>query len=485
MTAEDVARFNQFRDGFTLVDYAEVGLPVFRLTIEALTTSERAIPAIQEFTMRCLALGETYEQDIAQVLGLSPEIVEGAMNVLVGEGSAVRLAGRSDPSAFRLSEVGEQRLEAEREEVVHEEMIVVDYDGITRAPIRLAGESVVRASDLKAFGAVEIRPYPAEPPAVTDLSIPEVSRAIRRQSGEDFHRNVLALKRIVRRTNVFREAVALVFASDRGDEVQVAFAINGRISEAHERAFALNGGPKKMGFVRSIASDSSRKLNRFLGRDILVELADDQRLSSIREEQAAALAEAEALRPAAELAGARSSAGRAFATARERVSLVEHELARLPLRTLACYEQHELLAEAIKNTAKSLIITSAGLQPTILSQHTLRDIDRLLSSRISIRIGTFLEPQREPRGKTYFDPLAELTRRSARSSIDLIETRRSNFFFLVQDDQLAVVSSQPFFGDVVRRSGFSRVQGVVARKPAIVEQIRELAMVATRPKKGA
>jgi hypothetical protein len=279
--------------------------------------------------------------------------------------------------------------------------------------------------------------------------------------------------------------VALVFASDRGDEVQVAFAINGRISEAHERAFALNGGPKKMGFVRSIASDSSRKLNRFLGRDILVELADDQRLSSIREEQAAALAEAEALRPAAELAGARSSAGRAFATARERVSLVEHELARLPLRTLACYEQHELLAEAIKNTAKSLIITSAGLQPTILSQHTLRDIDRLLSSRISIRIGTFLEPQREPRGKTYFDPLAELTRRSARSSIDLIETRRSNFFFLVQDDQLAVVSSQPFFGDVVRRSGFSRVQGVVARKPAIVEQIRELAMVATRPKKGA
>ena len=72
----------------------------------------------------------------------------------------------------------------------------------------------MRASELKANGAVEIRPYPAEPPGVSELQIPEVTRVIRRQSGEDFRRTVLALKRIVRRYNVFREAVALVFSAD-------------------------------------------------------------------------------------------------------------------------------------------------------------------------------------------------------------------------------------------------------------------------------
>ena len=483
MNAEDVARFNQFREGFTLVDYAEVGLPVFRLTIEAVTTSERAIPAIQEFTMRCLALGETREDEIARMLGLTPEIVEGAMNVLVDEGSAIRMAGISGAD-FKLSELGEQRLEAEREEVVREEMIVVDYDAITRAPIRLAGESVVRASDLKAFGEVEIRPYPAEPPAVLDLSIPEVSRAIRRQSGEDFHRTVLALKRIVRRSSVFREATALVFASKKGDQIQVAFAINGRPSDVHERAFAVHGGPKKMGFVRSVAADSSRKLTRLLGRDLLADIVPEEQLLPIRKEQAAALEEVEALRPAAEMAGKKASAGQAFAAASERVALVQHELARMPLRSLACYEQSELLAEAVANATRSLLVTSAGLQPTILNQYMLRDIDRLISDGISLRIGSFLEPQQEPRGKTYYDPLAELTRRSVRHALELIETKRNDFFFLVQDDQLAVVSSHPFFGDVVRRSGFSRVQGVVARKREIVEQIRDLAAAAMRPKKG-
>ena len=73
----------------------------------------------------------------------------------------------------------------------------------------------------------------------------QVTRVIRRQGGEDFRRTVLALKRVVRRSNVFREAVALVFAADKGDEVQIAFAIDGKLSDAYERAFAERGGLAK------------------------------------------------------------------------------------------------------------------------------------------------------------------------------------------------------------------------------------------------
>ena len=66
MKPEEVARTHQFREGFQLVDYGEVGLPIFRLTLEAVTTAYRTTPTIQEFTMRCLALGETREPDIAR-----------------------------------------------------------------------------------------------------------------------------------------------------------------------------------------------------------------------------------------------------------------------------------------------------------------------------------------------------------------------------------------------------------------------------------
>lgn len=485
MTAEDIARAHQFREGFTLVDYAEVGLPIFRLTIEAFTTSQRSIPAIQEFTMRCLALGESHEGDIARMLGLNLGIIQGAMNVMVGDGLASRMAPPSDLESFRLSEVGEQRLAQEREEVVHEEMLVIDYDAIRRAPIRLAGENVVRAAELKGFGAVEIRPYPSDPPTVMELSIPEVSRAIRRQGGIDFHRTVLALKRIVRRNNVFRDAVALVFAADKGDEVQVAFAINGILSVSHERAFAWNGGPKKMGFVRMIADDPPRRrLDRLLGHDLLRECVAEDQVRTAREKEAAALTEVHVARPAVEMSRGRATEARqALASAEERLALARHELMRMPLRPLVCYEQDELLAEAIGNVGDHLLMTSAGLQPTVLNGYMLRDLDKLIAHGVKVQISTFLQLQQEPRGGEHYDPLAELTRRATQGRMQLAKIARSEFFFLVQDDRLGVISTRPFLGDVVRRSGFSRVDGYVARDPRIVQRIREIAVQSSAPRK--
>lgn len=484
MRAEDVARSAQFREGFTLVDYAEVGLPIFRLTIEAITTATRSMPTIQEFSMRCLALGETDELGIARMLGLKEEIVRAAVDSLVTDGLVTRTAIVSGVSSFALTPAGNDRLEMEAREVVQEEMIVVDYDGIRRMPVTLAGGNVVKAGELKMFGAVEIRPYPSNSPSVADLSIPDVRRVIRRQRGDSFRNNVLALKRVVRRNNVFREAVALVYAAEKGDEVQVAFALDGKLSESHERAFAENGGPRKMGFVRMIAEGKVRRqLERLVGKDAIKLLPNPQSLRQIRKEEADAVAEVRSIEPAVEFGRNRrasSPAAAALAAARERVLIARHELDSLPLRPLACYEQDELLAEATEQARRALMITSAGLQPTVLTRHILREMDRLVGERASLCIGSFLKPQSKPRGGDNYDPLAELTKRAQRSGLTLLQINRSDFFFLVKDNDLAVVSNRPFFGGMVRRSGFQRIEGYVSRDRSMVEKIRLLAEEACR-----
>lgn len=488
MRAEDLARDAQFREGFTLVDYAEVGLPIFRLTIEAVTTSSRSLPTINEFAMRCMALGEREERGIARMLGLKEEIVRAAVDALVLDGFVARTSLVADLSTFALTPLGEERLESEAEEVVQEEMIVIDYDGVRRLPVRLAGENVMRAADLKVFGAVEIRPYPADPPAIAELAIPEVSRVIRRQGGEDFRRTLLALKRIVRRNNVFREAVALVYAADRGDEIQVAFAIDGKVSESHERAFAENGGPRKMGFVRMLgASPDARRLDRAFGKETLKRLPDPARLRGIRKEEAEARGQIRAIEPALELARGRrnaSPAATAMSAAKERLALANQELESFGLRPLACYEQDELLAEGIAQAHRSLLVTSAGLQPVNLPSHALREIERRSREGVRVRIGSFLSPQVVPRGGDHYDPLAEVSKLAQKKQLEFVHTARSTFFFLVQDDELAVVSNRPFFGDMVRRAGFQRVQGYVSRDRAIVGGIREMAEAACRPKKN-
>jgi len=482
MTPADVARRHQFRDGFALVDYAEVGLPVFRLTIEAVTTSYRSIPAIQEFVMRCMALGENDENSIARMLGLKQELVEGAMNGLVTDGYAVRVLIPGRDAAFRLTETGEHRLAEEREEVPQEEMLVIDYDGIRRTPIRLTGQSVVRAAELRQHGAVEIRPYPAEAPAIVELPIPEVTRVIRRQGGEEFRRTVLALKRIVRRNNVFREAVALVYAAERGSEVQVAFAIEGQLSESHERTFAEHGGPRKMGFLKAIADrDGRKRLERLLGKDIFQRLPDSAQMPVIHKTEADAREEVRSILPAAQAQkqGRSGPAVAALKAAEERLSIAQHELDKFAIREMTPFEQDELLDEALRNARRSLVVTSAGFSTGQVNGFMLRDLDRLSADRVEIDLASFLAPHLEPRSGDAYDPLVELTKRSKRNALRLVQMKRADFFFLIQDEDLAVVSNRPFLGEVGRRTGFQRVQGIVARSRDLVERIKDIAVSKT------
>lgn len=487
MRSEDVARRHQFRDGFTLVDFAEVGLPVFRLTIEAVTTSYRSIPAIQEFVMRSMAIGEVREQDIARMLGLKPDLIEGAMDGLVTDGFATRMLSPTNGASFLLTEAGEHRLAEEREEVPQEEMLVIDYDGIRRVPIRLAGQSVVRAAELRQNGAVEIRPYPAEAPAIAELAIPDVSRVIRRQRGEDFRRTVLALKRVVRRNNVFREAVALVYAAERGEEVQVAFAIDGQLSERHERRFAEQSGPRKMGFLRAVAgADGRKRLERLIGKDMMRRLPDSARLAGLFKAEADAREEVRSIQPAAQVQRGRhsGSAVSALQAADERLSLARHELDSFAVRAMAPFEQDELLEEALTNARRSLIVTSAGLWASLVNGFMLREIDRLSSKNVHIDIATFISPRLESRAGDAYDPLVELTKRSKRGALRLMQMKRGEYFFLIQDDELAVVSNRPFLGEMSRRTGFQRVEGVVIRSRELVEKIKDV-VISTSEFRGA
>ena len=146
MRPEDVARRYQFREGMKLVDFGEVGLPVFRLTLEAVTMAHRSMPTIQEFVMRCLAVGETSEAAIARMLGLKIDVVAGAINALVSDGYVARSPNVGSEAAFRLTDAGDLRLAHEREEVPQEEMLVIDYDATNRRyyqPINLNSASAL------------------------------------------------------------------------------------------------------------------------------------------------------------------------------------------------------------------------------------------------------------------------------------------------------------------------------------------------------
>ena len=391
MTPEDIARLHQFREGFELIDYGEVGLPIFRLTLDAVTLAQRRIPTIQEFAMRCAEIEITTFGEIAATLGLKLDVIEASASALIDAGYATFVGGAGADRAIRLTELGEARVKEAVEEMPQDETLVIDYDAILRVPIQLPAETVVRASDLRGRASVEIRPYPAEPPSIKELSIPDVVKVVRRQSGDDFRRTVLALKRIGRRANFFREAVALVYAAKNGNEIQVAFVLGEKASEAHERVYAGNGGPRKMGFVKSVEAAPSRKsLERLVGRDALRHMVGTDELATARREEAEARLEVHGIEPAVAAMPKRTRSGSDAATAldaaRQRAALAAHALNTYPIRPLACYEQLEMLDGALRNCQRSLLITSAGLQPHILNGFRLRELDELIAKGVAVHI---------------------------------------------------------------------------------------------------
>lgn len=136
---------------------------------------------------------------------------------------------------------------------------------------------------------------------------------------------------------------------------------------------------------------------------------------------------------------------------------------------------------ALKKARKSLVITSAGIQPYIVNPARLREIDLLIGEGVQIEIESYLTTPTEARSGGKYDPLWELARRAAKAGLTLRKSGKQDFFFLVQDDELAVISTRPFFGEASRRTGFMRVQGLVTRKRGFVEEIRSIVLGSSSP----
>jgi hypothetical protein len=94
------------------------------------------------------------------------------------------------------------------------------------------------------------------------------------------------------------------------------------------------------------------------------------------------------------------------------------------------------------------------------------------SSKPSAQFDPVWSTNTKPRTGGRYDPLSEFARHAAKGGLTIRKGRTQDFFFLVQDDELAIISTRPFFGEVSDRTGFMRVQGLVTRKPALVGEIR-------------
>jgi hypothetical protein len=354
-SAEIARRFADKRPGYTIVSYGEVGLPFYRVRVRAQVLERKPIPPMEEIVMMAIDYGLDDREILRELLGLDKPFFEGVLAELVRK-EHIRVGGiRAD---LELSDPGKQILIEAREIKAVDEGLEVHFDSLLRSVVpSVAG--MVDARRIDSTGLREVPPAQRRPPELSDLDPDAIQRIALRVPGPDLESaDLLAVKRIDRRTRAFRAGAILVYRGDERKEVQVAIALDGQLSAEHESAFAAARLTTKMG-VRAAAMEEPTRL-----------------FEAVFERQLDAS------------------------------STPSTEKTESGPEILACFDHPKLLRLAVEQPRKRLLVISPRITPEGLDPELLNSLRRRLVEGTEVYFG--IGPERKSAG------LAELDRAALR-----------------------------------------------------------------------
>ncbi len=464
MDPDEVAHLFDERPGYRVVDFQEVGLPIYRLVSIVLTLQPKAYSPIEEFVLRSVEAGLDRVPDVAGFLGVNEQIVEGTATSLIKDDDiVVDPEGRIflTPKSQRVL-LGEQLIRP------REQSLVFYFDGLTRQPTRVDDVRLLEPRHLKDRAMREIRPFPAKRPAPEEISGEHLQRVLRTPAqahAKEPVTQILQVKSISKAYMNFIPAVALIYRSDSGRDVQVGFVIDGRLSKEHENHFAAADGPSRMGITASIAMPA--------------EIKDDSglRLPIGPSSDGYALAE--------------KQRRKAISQFKKRVTTempVEAQTSALStaasVEMVPVYEHPPLLREALETANKRLIIISPWITDAVVDADFLRRLKALLEKGVGVHIGYGLGEDKPNQVRA----LQELHKLAAgRTNLSIVRLGDTHAKILIKDSDWLVTTSfnwLSFKGDPNRT--FREEWGT---KVGIVEQVdnyagkmlQRLAAVAKRP----
>lgn len=463
LNSEDLLRHDN-RPGFDLVSCQEVGLPVYKITINALNQIRKPIPPIEEYVLKSIDVGLFSEQEIAGFLGLEISTIrESMINLRMREDIDLIAHTPDKLQTWKLTKKGLKTLHEAQIIVPEERSFEINFDGLLRIS-RWYGQSektLLKPKDLREQGIVEIEPFPKRPPELFDLKfknineiIQEIERSKNRKSKNLQEQDLLALKAIERRQRFFQIATALVYKAKDSDEIQVAFIIDGIPSNEHETAFARAGGVKKLRIAEDLRQSSPKTLaEEMLGVDFVSQVPNDQ-ISSLKKEVKIAQAkfQSEVQTTEEKLEQAKDNTEKLILNQQLENALKQIEqlqdkldatLASIPMRWLEMYEHRPLLEQALKDTQQRLMIISPWIRAKSVNRIFLQQFENLLRRGVQVFIGYGLGEKDEKRYPQDIEAEKTLQKLSSQysKSFTLKRLGDTHAKILISDTNFAVTTS--------------------------------------------
>ena len=476
MTPEETADRFDNRAGYRVIAYGTVGLPLYRLTSLALCLAKKSLDPIEEFILRSVMAGADRLDQVAALLGLHSSVIESCMVDLIRkECLQVPPNGATDRQHIELTTKGSNLARDEEATVPVEQTIVFFVDGLTRAPRFYPSEVLHRPRDLKNQGIPEVRAFPARAPTLDEVDIKDVIDVVRLDAGRaESPRQLLRINSIERRDRVFLEAVALAYRAESGGALQVAFAIDGRLSSEHEAAFARAKGPEKAKIFRGIHEPSVPPP--------MVEVMGDA-LSKQVERAAQAQGDADKLRREARVGRAsleaqdhtdqaRQAAAGVAKDVGKKLHAIEAQLQSLEVRPLAVYEHPRLLRSAFEQAEERVLVISPWIRRAVVTRAFVKTIRQALDRGVRVYVGYGLGESDKNENRSDVDAREELERLAAvRRPFVLRRLGDTHAKILIMDRSFFVISSfnwLSFRGNP--HQTFREEWGTLVTIPSVVEE---------------
>jgi hypothetical protein len=429
---------------------------------------------VEEFILRSLALNISTVQEIKEFLGLEEEVLKSAL-VNLAQTESVALTAPSGRQTWTLTSKGRATLQMSEVVAPEEQTFSIQFDIITRKPALYRFQKLLKHKEFTDEGLKEIEITPRKHPQPSEITPLGIERILKATPGlTDQRRDVLAIRSLENIKPFYIRALALVYRSTEGNDIQIAFVIDGKMSEEHQLAFAGVDACRRLVASLSVDPMERKELEAAAAaaRDWAPSLEEAQRLRQSTDTAEAQVAEAAQLLEAAETNKERSQLWDRLQAAESEVQRLQEEAKRLQVRNLYVADHPPLLDEGLRTAKSRLMIISPWIKRKIVDHAFVQKLEKLLSNGVKVYIGYGINEQ--PTANASFQDAAavdELKKLSDKYEAFVFKRLgNTHAKVLIKDSDFAAITSfnwLSFKGDPHRT--FRDEQGTLLQVPELVD----------------
>lgn len=452
MRPDEIARHHADRPGYELLDYAEVALPIYKVSLRVLLLQHTPLTPMYEFVLKAVRLGIDSLDEIAACLGIPAKMVDETLRGLHQSEEVEIVQGADGPDRFALTRRGQKTITSLEQVRPEQQTIRIFFDGLTREPIDASAATLLSGREAHDLGMKEIPALPNSKIEVADIDVGAASRILSRERSGEGKRDLLSIKEIERRQRLHMPAIAMVFQEIGGGDIELLFASETKMLDEHNRRFSLAEGPKK-----------TRLLAEFSKPELTAQDSFARKLQTL----------SRAIEPSP-------------AAGRKRTLRAKPPAAEGSISAVTVHEHPLMLWDAINSARERVLIICPWITHQVIDKSALGSIEKMLKRGAQLLIGYGIDDDERKKQQTVPEGLVKLAERY--DNFQLRDFGDTHEKVLIKDDAFVIEGSfnwLSFRGDSNRK--LRRERSLKVTDPAFVE--KEFATFEARfrakPKRGA